>query len=86
MGGLLSATAGVAARGSSPPSQVRDASRCILGHTRATLIRASRNDAPLYGGVDLLREEWALANTNRAEDRGLQLSLVNEEHLVDARH
>lgn len=38
---VLSGTVGVVAQGRSTLSQVRDASRCILGHTRDTLICAS---------------------------------------------
>ena len=39
---VLSRTVGVVVQGRSTLSQVRDASRCILGYTRDTLIRSSR--------------------------------------------
>lgn len=71
---VLSGTVGVVAQGRSTLSQVRDASRCILGHTRDTLICAS------WGCFE--------RNDNSWESRscwGLRLAIVSHERGIPSR-
>ena len=52
----------------------------VLGRTRATLMHATSADAPGSRGPG------NLLNVHRDRDRSLQLSILNEEFLVNASH
>ena len=49
----------------------------VLGRTRATLSGSTGED---------VREHFPISKSARAGDRGLQLSLLNEEYLVSTGH
>ena len=49
----------------------------VLGRTRATLSGSTGED---------VRKHFPISKSARAGDRGLQLSLLNEEYLVSAGH
>jgi hypothetical protein len=58
----------------------------VLGRTRATLICSASISESLRSATYLSGDGGRISKANRAGDRPLQLLVLNEEFLVNARH